>query len=330
MKTALALVLLWSAAARADDVVLRFASVAPEGSEWARELRAFARRVETASQGHVKVKWYMNAVAGEELEELDRLHKGQLDGVASGQILCERVSPSMQIAHIPGLFRSRDEIGFAVARLLPDLDAEARRAGMVLLTTTVLGPGVVFSRTAPHSLAELQKLRLWRWDLDQIGIAHSRVMGLTLVPRPVHEAARAYDQDEIDGFIAIPAAALAFQWSAQAKFLVDLRVDYYVGCAIIAERAFARLPPQYQAALRDAGAELRERFEEVGRRTDEQLLGGVFEKQGMTPVRIGERFRSEYFAAADRAREQLAGRFISNELLARVQQLLAEHRAGKR
>jgi hypothetical protein len=92
----------------------------------------------------------------------------------------------------------------------------------------------------------------------------------------------------------------------------------------------ARLPTAYQTALREAGAQLHERFEEVGRRTDEQLLGGMFQKQGLTVVPVSEAFRAEFFAEADKARAQIATRYVSSELLARVAQLLADHRAGRR
>jgi TRAP-type C4-dicarboxylate transport system substrate-binding protein len=143
---------------------------------------------------------------------------------------------------------------------------------------------------------------------------------------PVEAGARAYDRGEIDGFFSLPAAAVAFQWSAQVRFLLDLRVDYFSGCVVVAERVFAKLSPAEQTALREAGAQLRERFEEVGRRTDDQLLGGLFQRQGLSLVRVDETFRAEFFAAAEAARAQIAEKFVSKELLARVAKMLAEVR----
>jgi TRAP-type C4-dicarboxylate transport system substrate-binding protein len=109
--------LLIAGLAQADPVVLRFATVAPTGSPWARELTSFARQVESASDGAVKVKFYFNAVAGDEKEELERLRHGQLDGAASGQLLCEQLAPSLRVSHLPGVFQDRDEASWVLAGL---------------------------------------------------------------------------------------------------------------------------------------------------------------------------------------------------------------------
>ena len=66
---------------------------------------------------------------------------------------------------------------------------EAHAHGFELLNTVSLGPDVIFTRTPVRDLAALRKLKLWRWDLDEVGIATSREMGLQVVPLPVGEAA---------------------------------------------------------------------------------------------------------------------------------------------
>src|SRR3954463_9025735 len=72
--------------------LLRFAAVAPDGTSWAREARAFAREVENVTANGVRTKWYFGGIAGDEMEELARLRRGQLDGIA-GAVYCERLAP---------------------------------------------------------------------------------------------------------------------------------------------------------------------------------------------------------------------------------------------
>ena len=57
----------------AEPTVLRMAAIAPEGTSWARELKAFARNLERATDGAVRVKWYLGGVAGDEAEEVERI-----------------------------------------------------------------------------------------------------------------------------------------------------------------------------------------------------------------------------------------------------------------
>ena len=316
-----------AARAPADEsYVLRFASIAPDGSTLSAEIKRWGADVDLATHGHVKIKWYLNGVAGDELEQGDRMMKGQLDGSAGGQMFCNRIVPSMRVTRLPGVFQSRDEASDAINRLGAEMLKEAHDHGFVLLTAVSLGPDVIFTRTPVHGLGELRKLKLWRWDLDEVGIATSREMGLDIVPLPVADAARAYDEGHVDGFLAIPLAALAFQWSARARYVTDLRGSYIWSCLVMTERSLQRLPLPYQEALRIGANRARERFEEMGRRTDEALLGGLFAKQGATSVPVSESLRAEYNAAARQARNKVSDRFVPRELVDRVLQMLADYR----
>jgi len=319
--------LMLSTVAAADPVVLRMASVAPSGSPWARELANFGRQVEAGTAGEVRVRWYFNAVAGDEEEEWRRLQSGQLDGAASGQMLCEQAAPSLRISHLPGTFQDRDEAALVLGALQSVFEREAHGAGYQILALTGLGPSLFLTRRPVGSLDELRKVRLWRWSFDRVGTVGSKEMGLDVSPLPLYEAGPAFSAGRIDGFVGIPSAALAFQWSAQARYLVDLRVDYLFGCLVVSERAFSRLPPSHQVTLREAAAKLRERYEDMGRRIDDSLIGGLFQRQGITVLPVSEAFRAEFFAAARVAREKMGDRFVSKELLARVQSLLADYRA---
>src|SRR5206468_969252 len=66
MRAALvALALAWAAPSAAEPVTLRLATIAPDGTAWAREVRAFNRDVEALTHGQVRFKWYLGAIAGD-------------------------------------------------------------------------------------------------------------------------------------------------------------------------------------------------------------------------------------------------------------------------
>jgi TRAP-type C4-dicarboxylate transport system substrate-binding protein len=313
------------AAGAAEPITLRIGTVAPEGTGWAREFHAFGRYVEAEAKGALRVKLYFGSVAGDELEMGERVRKGQLDGVATGQFLCQAVAPSMRVLRLPGVFQSRDEARDVVARLQSTIDAEAATRGFVVLGAAGLGPDVFFTREPVRSLDDARRLKLWRWDVDDVGIAASRDMGLSIVPMKINEARRAYDDKGIDGFLAAPSAALAFQWSS-ASYVTDLHSGYIYGCLVFGERQFQRLPPELQAAVRAGAARMLIGIEELGRKQDDQLLGGLFAKQGLKTVPVSAAFRAEYFAAAKAARERLTEKLIPRELLERVLRMLADYR----
>jgi TRAP-type C4-dicarboxylate transport system substrate-binding protein len=307
-------------------VRLRIGSVAPHGSGWARELNGFARDVEAEAKGTLAIKMYLNAVAGDELEMGERVRRGQLDGVASGQMLCQALAPSMRVLRLPGVFQSRDEARDVVTRLGPTIESEARQHGFVFLGAAGLGPDIFFMRAPVHSLAELRAVRLWRWDVDEVAITMSREMGLDVVPAPLHEARRAFVDGKLDGFLAAPAAALAFQWSAEAHYVLDLHSAYLYGCLLVSEAAYQKLDAAQQTALRAGAARMLIGIEELGRKQDAQLLGGLFDKQGTRVVPVDEGFRTEFFSAAKAARDRIGDRLVPRALLERVLRMLADYR----
>jgi len=313
--------------AAADPVILRMATVAPERSGWAREISAFSREVDRRTEGRVKLKWYWGAVAGTELEVRQRIDRGQLDGTASGGMMCGEVMPSMRALRVTGTFQNRDEASYVMNQLSPTLRDEALHAGYDLLLFAGLGPGVLFTRRPVESMKQLRATKLWRWGSDQVAIATEKRMGMQSVPLALTEAARAFDDGVVDGFYAIPAAALVFQWSVQASYLIDLPGDYLTGCMLVTRRSIDRVDPADLAILREAGARAAVRIEDLGRRQDRSLLGGGFNRQGLKKIPVSAQFRAEFFAAARRARDELPEDLVTHALMDRVLQLLADYRA---
>jgi len=326
MRRLIALLLL-STVAHAEPRVVRLASVAPSGTGWAHELQAVADDVAAATEGRVKIKWYFGGIAGDDLQVGERIARGQLDGAASGGILCSKLAPSMRVLRVLGVFQNRDEAAFVMGRLKPTLDEEFAAAGVTNLVEVGLGSDVLFSREPIRSMKDLRRMPQWVWDLDDVMRLQLPLIGIKAVPLPLGEAAAAYDDKRVDGYIALPTAALAFQWSAQVKYVSELYMGFLSGCLIVSNRAFDALPIEGQTAFRSAAAKLQRRVEDLGREQDRAILNGMFARQGLQSVPVSAEFRAEFFDLARQARDQLRDRLVPHALLSRVMSLLADYRA---
>jgi TRAP-type C4-dicarboxylate transport system substrate-binding protein len=312
--------------ARAEPVTLRLATIAPQGTGWAREFSAWGRDIEAGTRGAVRIKIYFSAIGGDEFTVLERIKRDQLDG-GIGSESCTRLAPSLKVTRIFGLFQNRDESFFVLTRMAPLLDKEFLRAGYINLGEATLGPEMLFTREPIRDMAELRKTLLWIWDADDSLRQQSPALGLHVVATPLEGGARAYDEKSVDGFIAIPTAALAFQWSAQAHYLENLDVSYRNGCVFVASRAFDALPIDVQRYVRTATAKLRGRLDDLSRRQDDALVGGLFARQGMKTVPVSGRFRFEFFSQAREMRGRLGGELVTPKLLEEVLSWLADYRA---
>jgi TRAP-type C4-dicarboxylate transport system substrate-binding protein len=316
--------------AHAEPTTLRWGTIAPAGTEWARITRAITDDLQARTHGEVRTKWYLGGIAGDELQMADRVRKDQLDGIASGGTLCTRLAPSMRVLRIVGLFQTRDESSYVAGRLKPIFDEEFRKAGYVNLGDVGIGPDLIFSRTPITSMDDLKKARLWIWESDTIFRSSWPVLGVPVVPTRIDDAWRAYDEKRIDGFFAVPSAALAFQWSAKTRYFTDLRVSFLRSCVLMSTRAYDVLSNEQRAALAQTAGKGIVQLEELGRRQDEQLMGGLFAKQGLIKTPVSEAFRADFFAQARAARDQIAAGLVPPALLQRVLTLLADYRAEHR
>jgi TRAP-type C4-dicarboxylate transport system substrate-binding protein len=323
----LALACALAPSAFADPVILRFATAAPDGTAWARLFRTMGHEIEDESKGAITTKWYFSGIAGNEVQMLDRLKRGQLDVVMSGGMMCMKLSPSMRVLRLMGMFQSRDEASYVLGRLRTTIDGEFAAAGFHNMGEASLGSDMMFTRRPVMSLADLKRTRLWFWDLDEPMRQQLAAMGVPAVGLPVEDAARAFEDGRTDGFLAVPTAVLAFQWSVGTRYLSDLRLGFLPGCMVMTNHAWDELTVDQRNALMVATGKTQARLEDLSRTQDEQLLGGLFARQGVERTPLSAAFASEFFEAARVARDTVRDKLVPGALIDRVTGWLADYRA---
>jgi TRAP-type C4-dicarboxylate transport system substrate-binding protein len=309
-------------------VVLRLSTVAPDGTSWARELRAFGRELSDATNGEVTTKWFFGGIAGSDTESLERVKRDQLDGIGSGGVGCSKLSPSFAALHLPGLYRGREEVRYVAGQLRGLFEEEFHKAGLVYLGHAVLGPNLLFSRRPLRSFADVKREKLWVWDTDEATARSLTEVGLNLHPASIENGGTLYAEGRIDGFVAMPVAMLAFQWSTQAKYVTDLPTNYLVSCVMLTEKVFDKLTPQQQQATRSAVAKLSLRLEEVGEDTDKKLLAGGFGRQGLTAISPSDALKTEWWNSTAAAIDRLGDKLVPATLRKRIAEILQTKRAA--
>jgi TRAP-type C4-dicarboxylate transport system substrate-binding protein len=303
------------------------ATVAPDGTEFAREFRAFAREVQTNTRDAVTVRWYFGGIAGDEMQVRDRIDRGQLDGTASGGMLCAQLSPTMRAMRVGTMVISSAEASYLLGRLRSDIAADFTAGGFEGLGTPLLGADLLFLKQPVSSMPELHKLRVLRWDLDTTGIESMRTVGMQVVPATLDGFNPELDAGHADGFVGIATGALAFQWSLRAKVLLRLPVGYLAGCLLVSQRSWNRLPVDAREAIRAAAAKAMRRMDDLMERQNALLLGGLFQRQGLRVIEPSPSLREQYYSAMREARGQIAQKLVPIAILDRIRLLMADFRA---
>jgi hypothetical protein len=95
---------------------------------------------------------------------------------------------------------------------------------------------------------------------------------------------------------------------------------------VISQRSLDRLDLADRDRLEAAGARLSARFADATAAMHRQLLGGLFERQGLHRNPAAQTVRLGFFQAAIATRDQLDAKLIPQQLLLEVTSWLADYR----
>jgi len=238
---------------------------------------------------------------------------------------CEKLAPTLWVMRTFGVLRSRAEERYVVQRLRDQIDAELDREGFVELGVVSLGMALLFSREPVRSMDELRARRWWVSSDDDYAVGVGRTLGITMVPIPQGLAKAAFDENRFDGFVAIPASILAFQWTGVRAF-TDLPLGSVDGCLVLARRAWDRLRAEDQGQVRGDAIKALRRLDDISDETQRLVLEQLGPKLGIQRIEPSPEFRAAFFDAVKAARTAQ----IPAELINRVLSLLADYRAEHR
>ena len=309
--------------------VLKFATLAPQGSTWMNIIADWANKVEKESQGRLKFKMYPGGVSGDEPDVLRKIRFGQLHGGAmTGHGIGYIYSP-VRVLEIPFLFRSYDEVDHVRGKLMPEFREGFRKNGFELLGWMEVGFIQLFSQHPIYSLDDLRKRRIWLWQGDPLGTAFFTASGISPVPLPITEVFTSLSTGLIDTTIAPPLGAIALQWFSKTPYMTNIPVMDGIGGLLVARKFFDGLPRDLQELLRRTGEETGQRLLVETRRDNERSLA-VLKQHGVTFTNEWKDSDVVLYELRDRAAAALSKNgYIPAELYARTRQELERYRARK-
>ena len=325
----LLLVLMLPAAHAEEAYVLKFATLAPQGSTWMNIITDWANKVEKESQGRLKFKLYGGGVSGDEPDVLRKIRFGQLHGGAmTGHGIGYIYSPA-RVLEIPFLFRSYDEVDHVRAQLMPEIREGFHQNGFELLGWMEVGFIQLFSRVPIYSIDDMKKRRIWLWQGDPLGTAFFAASGLSPISLPITEVFTSLSTGLIDTTIAPPLGAIALQWFTKTPYMTNIPVMDGIGGLIVSRKFFDGLPKDLQQLLRRTGEEAGARLLVETRRDNEKSLA-VLKQHGITFTSEWKDKDSYLFDLRDRAAAMLAkDGYIPAPLYEKARKSLNDYRAHK-
>jgi TRAP-type C4-dicarboxylate transport system substrate-binding protein len=292
-------------------IVLKIATLAPEGSSWMKLFHEWATTIETRTEGRVKVKFYAGGVQGDERDVVKKIRLGQLQGAALTGIGISAICPEARTFDIA---RSEAELDALRVAIGDDVKKKLEEKGFVLGSWGDVGPIHLFTNKQVASIEDLRGLKLWLWSDDPVSGKLFAALGLRGVPMGVPEVLPGLTTGQVDSFFGSPLSTLALQWSSHVKFMSSRNVGYATGATILSKKAWDAIPAADQAILKEETAAVEKKVLTQVRLDNARALEAM-KKQGLTVVDVPPALRGEL----EKRGEEVA-RAASKELPADFQQ----------
>jgi TRAP-type C4-dicarboxylate transport system substrate-binding protein len=241
--------LLISSEASAQEVI-SIGTTAPKKSTWGKVLRAWARAIEKKGGGRLELKFYFNAVQGDEGAMVAKIKSGQLDGALLTSAGLGKVYLPIIALEMPGLFSDWGSLDKAREELAPQFDAGAKAAGFIIAAYTDVGMVRVFSKgKAIRRPADLKTMKVYRNENDPVGPITSSVIGYRGVPSSPAELNAALSSGRINALSATALNVIQLQLWTHIDHVSNEVTGIAVGGLVFSKDRIDRLPADLRKML---------------------------------------------------------------------------------
>ncbi len=303
-------------------VVIKIATLAPEGSAWMNLFHKWQAKVEQRTDGRVKVKFYAGGVMGDEKDVIRKMKAGQLSAAAITGIGLAMINPEVRALEAS---RTYAELDHARERLDPLLRKKFDEKGYLLMGWGDVGPVHIFSQRPIRSLDDLRQTKLWMFGDDPLTKGTFEALGLHGVPMGVPEVLPSLATGSIDAFFGSPLSTVALQWATHARYVTSAVIGMATGATVMTKTAWASIDPKDQQIIVEEARAMEAEVTKQVRDDNAKAFDQLQKKNGLqviqTPVDMQRDVAKRVLAIADKANAQ-----FSKEFQVEVNKLLEEYR----
>ena len=239
-------------AADKAEFVVKFGTIAPDGTPWSEHLKRIKKRVEAESGGRIKMKLFFGGALGGEVEMVRSLRRGRLQGFGgtTAAIAEGAAIPQLQLLELPYLFDSLEEVDYVLDEVVEqDYKKILAEKGFFHAYWHENGWRSFATRKIEvHTPEDLSKLKM-RSQESQVHLAMYRALGVQAESIPVPEVLGALQTGMVDGFDNTPLFASASGWYEGADYFVLSQHIYQPGIIAYSQKFMDTMPEDLQKIL---------------------------------------------------------------------------------
>lgn len=313
---------------RAQNVILKLGTLAPEGTSWVKAFREINRELEQKTNKQVSLRLFPGGILGDEEDMLRKVKVGQLQGALLTGGGLGLIFKDIKILAIPFLFQNYNEVDALLAKMDGYFQKGFEDNGFKSLGWTEQGFIYLFSREPIRNAADLRKGKVWIWEDTAMGRAVFKELGVNPIPLSIPDILMSLQTGMIDTIYSSPIAAISMQWFTKVSYLTDVPLAYSAGAVVLQKSAFEKIPPGQRGLIEEVFRRNLEPLKDSIRKDNQKAIQ-VLASKGIKLVRPSPQDVKEFQAICIRGISTLGEEHFSKKALEEISVFLQTLRKEK-
>lgn len=316
-------------ASRAENVVIKLATLVPEGSVWHKAMLDMGDEWSRETQGRVTLRIFPNGVAGDEPDLVRKMRIGQIQASALTVKGLAEIDDSFTAFTVPMMFDSYDEMFTVLDKMEPMLKKRLEAKGYFLLEWGHAGWVYFFSKQPVKSLADLKKLKLWVWAGDEKMNQLWKANGFHAVPLSATDIVTGLQTGMVEVLPSVPLGALALQWFRTTPYMLDIGIGPLIGGLVVTTKTWNKISEADRIKVMAACKKTEARLKSVIPEQDKTAVAEM-QKRGLHVITLPPERAADFRAETESFAAKMRGTIVPPDMLDMALRERNAYRAGKK
>lgn len=298
----------------AGEIIIKMATLVPQGTEWHKILQEMGAEWQKASNGRIVLRLYPGGVAGDDLDNIRKMRLGTLDAGLLTIGGLSHIDRGVLALEIPLAYADYGELDCVREQIGPQLEQRLEARGFIVLGWSDGGWAHFFTKSPVRTPDDLKRLKLFVSTGDDQYVELVKSAGFNPVPLPSTEIATALQTGLVSAITMSSQGVLLLQWYKQLNYMTDLKWAVLLGGIVMTKSAWEKIPVEIRPAVRQASLKASERMREFSRQTDQSEIEAL-KKNGVEVVSIDAKVLDEWRHLMEGVLPQARGSYVPAEPL---------------
>jgi TRAP-type C4-dicarboxylate transport system substrate-binding protein len=297
----------------ARKIVVKMATLAPEGTEWHGMLIEMGQEWKKITKGKVQLRIYPGGVIGDERDMVRKMRIGQIHAAGITAEGLSEITPEFGAYFVPLAYQSSKDVRIVTEKLKPTFEGRLEESGFKLLSLGEVGWVYWFSSKKIEEPNDLRKTKFFTWAGDFKWEQAWKKAGFNPIALASTDIVSSLQTGLINTIPTMPLYALAQQSFGMANQMLNLKWGVLMAGIVIDLKTWNRIPKKYHDDLLYSISTIQNKNKSVNETSERKSLT-IMKKHGLKINEINQKQKNMWYDEVRKIQPLLRGPIIPENI----------------